>query len=153
SAELYDSLTGMWENIENMNNKRMHFTASLLSDGKVLVAGGTVIVSETFQYTYLKSTELFDPSTGMWRHTGDMNIGRDMHKATVLKNSKVLVTGGSNIYAVDSSELYDPSTELWTNAGKMHDRRLSHTATLLADGKMLVAGGYYNGIALKSAEL
>ncbi|CAF5145142.1 unnamed protein product, partial [Rotaria sp. Silwood1] len=76
SAELYDSLTGMWENIENMNNKRTHFTASLLSDGKVLVAGGTVIVAETFQYSYLKSTELFDPSTGMWRHTDDMNIVR-----------------------------------------------------------------------------
>ena len=44
-----------------------------------------------------------------WSETGDMKYGRYRHKASVLKNGKVLVTGGwgPDIGSV-STELYNP---------------------------------------------
>jgi hypothetical protein len=91
-----------------MNNVRYLHTASVLSNGKVLVTGGYS------NSAYLNSAELYDPSTGMWTTTGNMNYARAEHKASVLTNGKVLVTGGISNGFLNSAELYDPSTGTWT---------------------------------------
>ena len=64
-------------------------TATLLPNGKVLVAGGAATVC-SFQ------RELYDPATGTWTQTGDLNIARSYHTATLLPNGKVLVAGGTS---------------------------------------------------------
>ncbi|CAF5217523.1 unnamed protein product, partial [Rotaria magnacalcarata] len=76
-----------WINTTSMNIERFYHTASVLTNGKVLVVGGV-------SSTYLNSSELYDPSTGTWTSTGSMNFGRDRHTASVLANGKVIVTGG-----------------------------------------------------------
>jgi WD40 repeat protein len=113
-----------------------------LPNGRVLVVGGG--------YTD-NAAELFDPSVGTWTATGALNIGRELHTATLLPNGKVLVTGGynSNGY-LSSAELYDPASGSWSLALPMGTARFYHTATLLPNGKVLVAGG--NG-AEPAAEL
>ncbi|CAF1208564.1 unnamed protein product [Adineta steineri] len=91
-----------WSATGNMNNTRRFHTASVLSNGKVLVTGG-------FNgYIALNSTELYDPLIGTWATTSNMNDGRVYHRASVLSNGKVLVTGGSNYYVgfLNSAELY-----------------------------------------------
>ncbi|CAF0977583.1 unnamed protein product, partial [Adineta steineri] len=76
--------------------------ASVLGNGKVLVAGGSGTSSG-----YLNSAELYDPTAGIWTTTGNMNVARYYHTASVLGNGTVLAAGGC-IYSgfLNSAELY-----------------------------------------------
>ena len=95
---------------------------------------------------------------GTFVPTGDMTTARSQHRATLLADGRVLITGGygENLQILSSAELYDPSTGTFARTGDMSAARRAHTATLLSDGKVLIAGGiddraypYY----LSSAEL
>ena len=115
------------------------FTATLLTNGKVLVAGG-------FNSTFTSSAELYDPATGTWTATGSLATARDFHTATLLPDGKVLVAGGeNNTGATSSAEIYDPGTALWTPTGSMDTPRTAHMAALITtgplSGRVLVAGG------------
>jgi N-acetylneuraminic acid mutarotase len=133
------AMAGSFVTTALMSAERSGHTATLLSDGKVIVAGGTAHDSGV----YLSSTELFDPSSETWATTNSLNITRAYHTATLLPNGKVLVAGGLNnvAYALSSAEVFDPATGLWSWAPSMNQKRFSHTATLLPTGKLLVAGG------------
>jgi hypothetical protein len=122
-----------WTLTNPMSLARSDHTATLLVDGRVLVAGGRN------GSTIYADAEIFDPVTGLWSPTGSMNLPRSSHTATLLPNGKVLVAGSNN-----SSELYDPLTGLWTLSGVMNASHSSHTATLLANGKVLVTGGAFS---------
>jgi GH25 family lysozyme M1 (1,4-beta-N-acetylmuramidase) len=117
---------------------RTEHTATLLPNGKVLVAGGT-------DYTNtLASAELYDPITGAWTATGSMNTARDFHTATLLPNGKVLVAGGydTNGPSLTTAELYDPAIGTWRYTAPPINFHTLHTATLLADGRVLIALGF-----------
>jgi hypothetical protein len=89
-----------------MNKARYLHTATLLPNGKVLVADG-------FDGTnLLSSAELYDPASGTWAPTGSMTTARYNHIATLLSNGKVLVVGFGG-----TTELYDPATGRWTATG------------------------------------
>jgi len=91
------------------------------------------------------------PASAAWTTTGSMTEGRSQPSATLLKDGKVLVAGGSPGAASTTAELYDPATGTWTATGNLNVGRSQHTATLLSDGRVLVAGG--GGGNLTSAEL
>ena len=104
SVELYNPSTRVWTLTSNMNIGRVAHTASLLTDGKVLIAGGVN------KNGILNTAELYDPSTGTWTITGNMNAQRNFHTASILSNGNVLVAGGlsnsSEDYCLNSAELY-----------------------------------------------
>jgi len=155
SGELYNPATGTWRLTGNLNSVRFKHTATLLPNGKVLVAGGAIRI---FPGDLINSAELYDPATGTWSSTGNLNSIRYGHTATLLPNGKVLVTGGStspnNGVDLDSAELYDPATGRWSLTGNLKTARTTHTATLLPSGQVLVVGvRCCDATAIKSAEL
>jgi len=123
----------------SMTVARRAHTATLLPNGKVLIAGGCGDDSES-----LASAELYDPEVGTFTATGSMTVGRCGHTATFLPNGKVLIAGGEVLGRTlsPSAELYDPAVGTFTAAGAVDAARLGHTATLLSNGTVLIAGGF-----------
>jgi hypothetical protein len=113
----------------------------LLPNGKVLIAGGGPTLIGAGPYSHA-SAELYDPATGKFTVTGSMIAARSQHNATLLKNCKVLITGGyhlDNAYNLtypSGAELYDPATGTFAPAGT--SGAFCDTATLLSDGRVLI---------------
>jgi hypothetical protein len=134
----------------SLKTPRTGHTATVLGDGRVLVAGGfNSAVGD------LTSAELFDPASESFSLTGSMLTPRPQHTATLLENGpmltngKVLVTGGGTATA----ELFDAVSGTFTLTGSMATPRSAHTATLLSSGKVLVTGGNGPSDVLATAEL
>jgi hypothetical protein len=106
-AELYDPVTGTWTATESTATPRYFgYTATLLPDGMLLVAGGADAGNQI--YGLLASAELYDPGAGSWTATATMKVARAAHTATLLPDGRVLVVGGDG--GGTSAELYDPGT-------------------------------------------
>jgi len=126
----------------SLNTGRLYHTATLLTNGMVLIAGG-----EDINGNAITSAELYNPSTGTFTTTGSLNTGRWYHTATLLDNGMVLIAGGygpigSNYGDLASAELYNPSTGMFTTLNNtLNYARAQHTATVLNNGMVLLAGG------------
>ena len=155
-AELYEPLTGTFVRTGDMNTQHTGPTATLLTNGKVLVAGGDIGDGGDGAST---SAELYDPATGTFTSTDNMITGRDQHTATLLADGRVLMVGGHNVLNLAASaEIYDAVTGTFSMTGGMATVRELHTATLLNNGKVLITGGdnqrYWSpDTILSSAEL
>lgn len=134
--------SGTLTELSNLLEQRASHTATLLPNGKVLIAGGFKKGPDGYSQLYFRSAELYDPATKKFSFTGAMRTARCGHTATLLSNGKVLLTGGWNeTDRVTSAELYDPATGTFQSAGTMQMARGGHTATLLKTGEVLIAGG------------
>jgi hypothetical protein len=155
SAETYDPQSGRWSIVGRMTTSRFSQTATALPDGTVLAAGGSY--GNFAASNSLAMSDRYDPKTGRWSPTGDMQIavgsvptvsGRELHTATLLASGQVLIAGGDG-YLTDftrsvafrSAELFDPSLGTWTLTGSMATARVEHAAVALVDGRALVVGG------------
>ena len=98
-AQLYDYRTGAWATTTPMSIGRNGHTATLLPNGKVMVAGGDSVGG------YQSSVELYNASAGVWRSVGNLNTARTLHTATLLPDGKVLVVGGRTDSAIGSVEV------------------------------------------------
>lgn len=122
-----------------MSVPRADFTATLMTNGKVLLAGGmTTTTADT------ATVDIFDPVTNSITPAAPMKSARNGHTATLLPNGRVLVVGGSAVPsgpALASAELYDPTSNTWTPVPSMSYGRVHHAAVLMVNGKVLVVGG------------
>ena len=131
--------SGNFQRTGSMNVARTSHTATLLSNGQVLVAGGD---NTTFEGGPLASAELYNPSSGTWTLTGSMTSAREGHQAVLLLNGEVLVAGGDNASGtLSSAELFNPSTGSWSATGSMNTARSNFSLTLLGDGEVLAVQG------------
>jgi hypothetical protein len=142
SAELFDLVSGTFDSTGSLGTPREAHTATLLPNGKVLVAGGVNQDNGIFDQA-TETAELYDPAVGSFTSTGSMGTARTGHTATLLPSGKVLIVGGdtTNSGGLASAELYDPATGFFTPTGSMGTARGQHTATLLPNGKVLIVGG------------
>lgn len=132
---------GTWSPTGDMNNARAFHTATLLHDGRVLVAGGFSIPPFP-PASIFPNAEIYDPKSGTWTATGSLNVPRAAQTAVLLNNGKVLVAGGENLSGpLSSAELYDTMTGTWSLTGSMNLARTEQTMVLLPNGQVLVAGG------------
>jgi hypothetical protein len=129
-----------------MLQARLDHTATLLSDGTVLVTGGQNLYSDDA----FRSAELWNPLTGGWAPTASMTHPRFGHTATLLPDGRVLVAGGRNWVPVgddgarsvdlSSAEVFDPATATWTAVTDVPDSADVSSATPLLDGRVLFLG-------------
>jgi hypothetical protein len=158
AAEIFDPATGKFSSTGSMTEGRWGHTATLLEDGRVLIAGGGVEhsmgdVRRTMAtprrptgnatMSMVATAEIYDPSTGKFTKTGSMTEPRDGASAVRLQDGRVLIVGGGDEgnLAVASAELYDPAAGKFTKTGQMSVGRYGFQAILLPDGRVLIASG------------
>jgi hypothetical protein len=137
-GEIWDPVTGLWSSTGSLNQGRFSHAMATLPDGRLLVCGGQDGSTGNPATT---SSELYDPSSGLWTTTGSMTTARYYHTATTLPDGRVLVAGGRDGEVFNSAELYDVSTGLWSPAANLPARRYLYSTALLSDGTVLLAGG------------
>ena len=122
----------------SMIELRSQHTATLLLDGRVLVAGGYGARGDG-----LASAEIYDPSTGAFTATETMTTPRRMHSSTLLADGRILIAGGYSLGTPSASaEIYEPASGTFSATGNLTFPRGGHTAILLSSGKVLIIGGY-----------
>jgi hypothetical protein len=129
---------------------RSSHTATLLADGRVLLAGGY-----DGALAATASSEIYNPAANTWTATGNLNQGRRDHGTVLLSDGRALSMGGSTTGDVstvtNSAEIYNPAIGLWSAAANMITARSYFDPMLLANGKVLVAGGHIAGSPFETA--
>jgi hypothetical protein len=142
TAEVYDPQSGTFSETGSLAAARCKHTAGLLPDGRVLIAGGS---ADRGWNANLNSAEVYDPRTGKFTATANMNDSRFKlpDEAVQLASGKLLIAGGSK-----EAEIFDPATgKFLVVTGQMDDKWHYMTETKLRDGRVLLAGGYPNSDA------
>lgn len=126
-----------------MTAARASHTATVLSSGLLLIAGGIGADG-----TALNTTELFDPGSATFTPGPLMNSAHATHTATTLQDGTVLIAGGVDGTGGPTgvAEIYDPATNLFTQVGSLTYPRQGHCATLLNDGTVILIGGELTSI-------
>ena len=153
TAEMYDPATASFTAVRaHMKSDRVGAAAVKLKDGRVLIVGGksgrmmTSRLRNIASLTPLSTAEIYDPESGTFVKTGDMDAPHYLPTATMLDDGNVLVVGGWRIQGpivvgMRDAEVYQPETNRFSRIGQTNIARLTNTATLLNDGEVLIAGG------------
>lgn len=143
-------LRGTLVSIEDMQVSRAAHTATVLPDGRVLVAGGFIEKGSS------KGAEVYDPEAEGFAPLPSMVTTRHSHTATLLADGRVLIAGGygEGTVTLAAAELFDPEKNTFTPTGSLLTARADHIAVPLENGKVLIAGGLGPGWTfLASAEI
>jgi hypothetical protein len=129
-TELYDSSTGHWMTSAGPTLESS-FNSIRMKDGRVMAGGGINVLNGN------KVCKIYDPGTGNWSSTTDMNVNRFSLAYSVLTDGTIMASGG----AISATcELYDVQQQTWTMTGSMSSNTGFHLAPVLNDGTVLSFG-------------
>jgi len=135
-AGVFDPIGGRFAVASRMDSSRTGYTATLLKDGRVLIAGGRNVGGDAG----LPARNLiYDPSSEAFSEAGNLNFERSAHKAVLLQDGRVLIAGGLDADQqahVQTAEIYDPETNTFSPAGTSLIQPIA--ATLLPSGKVFL---------------
>lgn len=143
------SWSGLIDMLTNGNGGRAMHTATLIKDGRVFIAGGFGAGSGVM--TPLDTTEMYNPTGNAITGAKALNVARGYHRATMMADGRVLLTGGANgdslladMGYLDTAEIYDPISDSIQSAAPMEERKSFHSSYLYPDGQVYLAGGLGN---------
>lgn len=138
STELFDPTENAFRPAATMHTARVSHVASILPDGRVLVAGGWTGESAT------ADAEVYDPARRTFKRIAAMSSPRMTASAVRLLDGRIVITGGETEVgaAIDSIEVFDPVTNRFLTPGRMTVPRSRHVSVLLPDGRVLITGGH-----------
>lgn len=145
-AEVFNHQKKSFEYTENKTTSQGTLASTILNNGDILLTGGGLIGAQGFET--LDTTEIYNPKTKTFSSAGKMLYPRSEHNATLLKNGKVLITGGLDLKTMkitSSAELYDPSNNIFSISSDMCVPRHGHSSIVLEDGRVLIVGGWTEG--------
>ncbi|WP_245589404.1 Kelch repeat-containing protein [Amycolatopsis balhimycina] len=159
SAEIYDPATGTWTATGSLHQSRLVHSATLLPDGRVLVAGGSTDQPPHFADVETTTAEIYDPATGTWAQAAPMIHARASFPAVRTPDGHVMAIGGSidtgsDVAGITFCETYDPTAGTWTPADPIGTpaqgsnsglARVHAQAVTLDDGSILLTGGHQGG--------
>src|SRR6266581_2434773 len=150
TLEIFDPNSGNFSNAGTMSSPRQDHAAAVLSDGRVLIVGGSSDGTNA-----LNTTDIYDPQVGSVSPGPAMSTPRAKATATTLLDGTVVVIGGSDGTSdLASAEFFDPAANNFNTAGSLATARSKHSAFLLPNNnEVLVVGGQSAGNDLASAEL
>jgi hypothetical protein len=146
----YNPQTGLFTTTGTPLTSRVTgFTATLLQNGSVLIAGGSTNLTCYYNVNQVSSqditanAEIYTPATGKFTVAGTLNAARQDHSAVLLSTGDVLITGGTDDLqnGLTSAELYSPSSNTFSYTGPLNVARALHTSNVLSNGLVLIAGG------------
>lgn len=141
SAETWDPMTETFAPTGSLTEARVGHTATLLADGRVLVAGGR---ASTLSTGYLSTAEVWDSATGTFSPTGSLAGARDEHTAVLLPDGRLIIAGGydEDSRSVALIETWNPALGEFSGAGSDTGKAKDGAMlTPLPDGQVLAIGG------------
>jgi MYXO-CTERM domain-containing protein len=151
SVEIYNPATNTWTTAAPMAGARFDHAATLLNDGRLLIAGGTTDNANAFS-----SAEIYNPANNTWSSAGALATARHDYSLTLLADGRALAVGGVNGSGttITNAEVYNPMTNSWSTVSSISGARAGHSANRLGGGSVLIAGGYTtNPTGITSAQL
>jgi len=140
-VDIFDPHTRSWRSAAQLRQPRSDHAATLLRDGRVLVAGGHAGAQP------LSSVEIYDPVRDAWDRVAPLPKTRWSFSMTTLRDGRVLVAGGFVEPGLqsDTSLYYDPGADRWSEGPHLLAERANHTTLVLRDGTLLLIGGQRAG--------
>jgi len=146
TAEIYDPVAGTWSITTGAPiHSRSGYSAVVLGNGKVLIAGGESPIG-----TSLSTCELYDPTTDTFSTTGSMafphaNLEVGDNDCCLLQDGTALWAGGissAGTTAAKTSEVYDPVAGTWGHTALMASMHDGSIPIVLGNGLVLLATGH-----------
>lgn len=152
---LYNPERNLWSRAGRLHTARSHSSFAVLTDGRVLVEGGSVPLAQpvqlangnTVNYQAIDSAEIFDPATKTWSAAGRLSSARSYVALVALPHGMALAAGGcaggldAGGASLSAAELFDPSTKAWTSTASLPEPRCGASGVSLPDGRAFLVGG------------